>query len=162
MLKKISSILLLLVWLILNISCTNIEPVNTSITVQKEQVNLCEITENISSFDGKFVKIKASIRGFHHPLLYSDKCSGVKNVILMDLNRETFKELLELMSRVNSKKSEINGKVILEGRIEKDKGFIFDYEYEPQIVSNKSIEPPKGLTVSKVTSVNILSFTPNN
>lgn len=160
-LRKRILLSLVLIGLGVSSSCVNTEAnINSSTTINTEFVDLCDVTKNISDYDDKFVKIHASVRGFHSPLLYSDKCLGLENVILLDLDRETFKKLLESMKKANYNKSEIEGEIFLEGKIKKDQGLIFDYEYEPQIVSNKTIKESKLLTVSKITSINIIRFVP--
>jgi hypothetical protein len=156
----------ILVWLVIFsacicFSCNNREE-NDGTTVERVE-ELCTVTKNISAYDGRIVRVKALIRGFHSPLLYSEKCDGIGNVILLEADRESYHLLLDEMRRATFKKkrSEITGEIVLEGRIEKDQGSLFDYEFDVQPVPSKNTgKVSKLLTVHRITSIKILHFKP--
>ncbi len=123
---------------------------------------LCDVTSRIAEYDGKSVQIIGRIRGYHSPILYSEKCAGPENVILLDADRQTISDLLRRMGEtaINRRRTEIAGEIVVEGQIQKDRGTLFEYEYEVQRVETNNLGAVSILRVHKIGSAEVLKFTP--
>lgn len=158
---------LIIFFLLIVFSCCNSQTSTNSLSADTKQadtkyLDVCEITNNISLYNNKIVKIKGQFKGFHQLLLFSDDCPGKENIILLDIDYSYFLESTEntKVPTPNTKESnEIKGEIFLQGEVKKDSGIVFYYgKLITDTRTGKIIEKPEDIKVSRITNLKIDRF----
>lgn len=153
----------LLIFILITICSCKSEKTEQQSSNSNEFLDVCKLSENPDMYNGRFVKVSGKIKGYHQIVFYSNDCVGEKNIVLLDFDYNTFKELLMKSVTVRNVKGEndLTGNLVLFGKFEKGTGKVTNYgKIVIDTANNTIIEKPRDITTNQITNIRVDSFTP--
>lgn len=117
-----------------------------------EYPDVCEVINNVDFYNGKRLKVKGRIKGYHDVILYNEACWGGKNFFELDFSMDVREKLATMSDKDNT---DFRGYIYIIGDLEKESGVVKNAEqYEP---AKSKLDY---ITVSRISNIKMDGYEP--
>lgn len=127
----------------------------TTLKATPQALSVCEVVKNIEQNDGRTLTVRGMIEGFHEIRLVDPKCPDTLQVAM---SYEQRGRLIAKRTRLGCRAPNLDGILVVRGRIEKGKGKLY---FNERLLDPASPGEGKPMTVDLITPVEILDYSPN-
>ena len=139
-------------------ACSQPSAANRPITDSLDIIDICRLHSEAEMLNGQMITVSGQITGYHEIVMYSDNCPGNDNLLQLDLDKATWKQLFDKYRAVTAGRVDIRGRIVVQGQFSWKRGTLMTYP--PRKVDLNKPVNPEPLTVNLLDNVVLKTFEP--